>query len=133
MFYLVSFSLFLVQFICYFFVICSFCICTSCIRAISRDSHWYKRKKHTGLDGVWDGFFRVFRWVFFILSLSLFLSSEDILSSWLFRLFSSLSSLILGIISTYRFLFILLYINNSLVKPQFETIHSICTVHRILI
>lgn len=42
MFYFVFFLVYLLL-----FFICSFCICTTCIRAISRDSHWYKKHTYT--------------------------------------------------------------------------------------
>lgn len=71
------------------FFICSFYVCTSCIHAISRDSHWYRNTHthaHTGSMKYALGFS-----VFFLFILSFFWS-EHILSPRLLRLPRLLSS-----------------------------------------
>lgn len=116
MFYFVFFSL-LILFVTFF--ICSLYVCTTCIHAISRDSHWYRNTHtHTGSMMYETGFS-----VFFFHSLSLL--SENILSPWLLRLPRSLSFLVE---SNYVYLSVFIYSPTSYIKHQIESICSICAV-----
>lgn len=66
--------------------VCSFYVCTSCIHAISRDSHWYRNTLVAMMYAM--GFS-----VFFLFILSFFYL-KNILSPWLLCLLRSLSPLI---------------------------------------